>query len=678
MLDLISSAGNLILFIVALGFIIFWHELGHFMTAKWTGIKVRRFAVGLGKPAISWRKGVGFRAGSSDDEADKAAAEGRTDLGETEYALCWVPLGGYVAMVGQEDVGADEASEDPRSFGNKPVWQRMIVVSAGVIMNVILAVLLFIGAFMIGVKFPPAEVGLVQHDSPAAQAQPLDPDAQPGLLPGDRIVEVDGERINDFTELKVAIALAPRDQPLEVVVERPAWEGEPARTLRFKVNTRPGPQGLASIGVTQPFAAALPSPGRMSDEEADLIADELSGWPDLELGMTMTAVDGEPIDGNWQYQRAIRQSNGRPLKVAFKGADGEGGAVVVDVEPVTELQVHAPETGADGAATPHMLGLVPPVRINAVVDGSAADGELEAGDLLAGIGEYRWPSMTEVQQAVRGAAGEPLSIAVLRDGEEMRFEIAPAKRGGPFSRKVLGIAFAPAKDLAIAARWIDGQPLAQLDAPRGTRVRAVGGRPVTDLRSLRLAVAEAGPGAVDIAYTVPLLGGDDRTATIELDESALASLNALPWRDPIGIFQTKRELQQASGPGEAIMIGLNKTWVFLENVYMTLAGLARQDIPADALSGPVGITAIGTRMADQGLAYLFWFAGLISVNLAVVNFLPLPIVDGGLFVMLVIEKLRGKPLPAPVQSAISLVGIVLLAAIFLFVTYNDIVRLIGG
>jgi regulator of sigma E protease len=96
------------------------------------------------------------------------------------------------------------------------------------------------------------------------------------------------------------------------------------------------------------------------------------------------------------------------------------------------------------------------------------------------------------------------------------------------------------------------------------------------------------------------------------------------------------------------------------------------------LRGPLGIAVEGTAITKRGGAYLMFFLGLISINLAVINFLPLPIVDGGLFVLLMIEKLRGKPVSPQIQSAITVAGLLLLGTIFLMVTYHDIGRLITG
>src|SRR5690349_12499409 len=176
-------AGMVALLVLGFGFVIFWHELGHFLAAKFVGIKVEQFAVGFGQALLAWRKGIGVRWGSTQreyqnwveryleenqrksranvsvtDRQMSGAAE-RLGLGETEYRLNWIPLGGYVKMLGQDDLRPDAAADDPRAYNRKSVGARMLVISAGVIMNVILAAILFVCVFLIGLKAPPAWVG---------------------------------------------------------------------------------------------------------------------------------------------------------------------------------------------------------------------------------------------------------------------------------------------------------------------------------------------------------------------------------------------------------------------------------------------------------------------------------------------------------------------------------------
>src|SRR5688572_3174345 len=198
---------NILLLVLGFGFVIFWHELGHFLAAKWVGIRVEQFAVGMGHAICSWRRGIGLKWGNSRAEFERRirehlgkrlgrpASENYSDreineaadelgLGETEYRLSWIPVGGYVKMLGQDDLDPSSRSDDPRAYNKKTVAQRMLVISAGVIMNIILAGILYMTLFMYGFNAPAPVVGHVLAGSPAQLA---------GIDPGDTILAFDGE-----------------------------------------------------------------------------------------------------------------------------------------------------------------------------------------------------------------------------------------------------------------------------------------------------------------------------------------------------------------------------------------------------------------------------------------------------------------------------------------------------
>src|SRR5262249_45461734 len=148
-LETLSGAWYILMVVVGLGFVIFWHELGHFLLAKRNDVRVLTFSIGFGPVLVSWRQGLGFRFFRSSaqeyEELHRSDREGRLErdlsaVGETEYVLSAVPLGGFVKMLGE---AAEEASKttDPRAFSNKGVAARMAIISAGVIMNVILGML---------------------------------------------------------------------------------------------------------------------------------------------------------------------------------------------------------------------------------------------------------------------------------------------------------------------------------------------------------------------------------------------------------------------------------------------------------------------------------------------------------------------------------------------------------
>jgi len=194
--NLFQDTGHLALyyllpFTVVLGIMIFFHELGHFLVAKFFDVKVLKFALGFGPKIVS------------------------KDWGETEYSIRYIPLGGFVKMLGEnEDIKEDEAlpEEDiPRAFNNKHPFKRMAIVVAGPFFNVVLAFLLFWGVFYSsGTYILSTEIGYVLPDSPASRA---------GLIAGDIIKSVDGKTIEDLSEIQ-EVLLGKAGTPLEVLIER--------------------------------------------------------------------------------------------------------------------------------------------------------------------------------------------------------------------------------------------------------------------------------------------------------------------------------------------------------------------------------------------------------------------------------------------------------------------------
>lgn len=220
-----DSILDILIIIFGFGVLIFFHELGHFLAAKWAGIRAEAFAVGMGPVMFAYRRGIGIRPGSTErsvlrevenhlrangDSLEAAANddERRTKayrtmdalgIGETEYSLRWLPIGGFVKMLGQEDANPQATSDLPGSYQNTPIGKRMIVVSAGVIANVILAVVFFMWAFLAGVPMEAPIVGRTIPGMPAATATAVNAAEvgvqNSGLQPGDRIASIDGDKI---------------------------------------------------------------------------------------------------------------------------------------------------------------------------------------------------------------------------------------------------------------------------------------------------------------------------------------------------------------------------------------------------------------------------------------------------------------------------------------------------
>ena len=233
LLGLAATAFDLLLVVLGFGFIIFIHELGHFLAARWAGIRVLAFAIGFGGAAVSYRKGMGLMRGSSEGEylqLQKAWREGVSKIdpatiSSTEYRFNWLPFGGYVKMLGQDDANPRAVSDAPDSYQSCKPWKRMVVISAGVVMNLILAATLFVGVFMYGLRAEPAKVGGVMPGSPASRAVAIGDAARPGLEPGDVITSINGRKPNSFNDLILATAMTERGGTLRLTVDRPGHEG---------------------------------------------------------------------------------------------------------------------------------------------------------------------------------------------------------------------------------------------------------------------------------------------------------------------------------------------------------------------------------------------------------------------------------------------------------------------
>ncbi|PKN77333.1 MAG: RIP metalloprotease RseP, partial [Deltaproteobacteria bacterium HGW-Deltaproteobacteria-10] len=177
---------SLLSVIVLLGVLIFIHELGHFLAARIGGVGVLKFSLGFG-PKIFGKK-----------------------IGETEYVLSWIPLGGFVKLLGEADDQTLTPEDEKRSFLKQPTWKKMLIVLAGPVFNFLLALVIFVIVFMSGVPNLTTEIGEVQKNSAAYNA---------GLISGDKIIAIDGKAIRHWEDLRPIIAEG-KGKEAEIVVER--------------------------------------------------------------------------------------------------------------------------------------------------------------------------------------------------------------------------------------------------------------------------------------------------------------------------------------------------------------------------------------------------------------------------------------------------------------------------
>ena len=209
-----QSLGTILLFFLILGGLVLVHELGHFAVARLARVRVLEF-------------GIGF--------PPRAKVLGRG--GETLYTLNWLPIGGFVKLEGEDG----DAADDPRAFSAQPLLTRLVILVAGVVMNVVLAFAIFTGIAIAGDPVIGIQAGRIQPDSPAASA---------GLAPGDTIVSINGTRYSAFGAESLLDDLRSRaGQSITLGIERGSGETiDLAVTLRDASGVA---EGRGALGVEQ-------------------------------------------------------------------------------------------------------------------------------------------------------------------------------------------------------------------------------------------------------------------------------------------------------------------------------------------------------------------------------------------------------------------------------------------
>jgi regulator of sigma E protease len=586
-------------------------------------------------------------------------------------------------MLGQDDVDPGATSKDPNSFNSKSIGKRMVVVSAGIVMNLILAAVFFLAAFLVGVKFNAPIVGEVMPDMPAATA---------GIDPGDEILSVDGAPTSTFADIQIAFAMANPGSTLSTEIRDP--DTGTTRTVEVTPE-KSAMTGLLGIGVTPGTSSTLAS----SPEIDDLIRAELNGAgigaSGVGPGWSIRRIGDTPVNTWDQWASAVDAADGSILETEWEGPDGS--RVVTPLKATPMLDILRYPTAMSETVPNYeqgLIGLSPLVRIESVGETSRNHGLLLPGDVVLRVSDVDGPRSAVFRELIQASAGTSVKLLVLRDGE--RTEVTASVN----SAGQLGVLILPALSEPFIARpFLEvGSPVVGAPATRTpvaslgllplTRITGVNDAPVTDwdtLRArLRSATAEAAGTGTDATINLdienPTPGREKQTVQVTLDAEEIKALHALGWAPPIPnrYFDYLWTTLSAEGnPWTAVSMGFNETKKVVILTYLTIIRLAQGSVGVEQLRGPVGIVHLGSRVADRGFMYLIFFLAMISVNLAVLNFLPLPIVDGGLFLYLVYEKFKGRPPSIAFQNAAALVGLIAIGSIFIITFYNDVMRLIG-
>jgi len=605
---------------VAFGLVIFIHELGHFLAAKWCGVHVRKFAIGFGPPVLRWQPG------------------------ETEYSIRPIPLGGYVDLAG-EHPDVDE-EYNPRALWRRPTWQRVLVFSAGVLMNAVLAVVLFTVAPIVGMQVPAPVIGDMVDGFPADEA---------GLQAGDRIVAIDGEKVLSFFDVQSEVGLSKAGTTFSVTIERPDEGGGQAERLIVRVKSVKSHM-MPVIGIEPEQETRI----------AGLIERSLPAQAGLQVSDRILAVNGQPVETFRGVEQALESIPAGPLTLTIE-RDGE--QQDLPVKP-SELAVYE-------------FGIQPPILVVSVTgDSPAEEAGIQAGDRIIAIEEKPWPTTETLIHTIKAAgAGNPVRLTLWREepvflwfgAEPKRVEVKAMPRilEGKDEPQI-GIHMDGAAGRPLQIGHVDPEgPAGNLQ--EGDLILTVGQdeyhpRDWNDLIE-ELRGPEGKP--------VPLqIRRGEKTLTTELEPKAVPQERLT--MGGVAVMPNYVPLPRILNPLVAMKRALSQTAVWFQRVYLNLRGFIRRDISHEAFGGPVMIVQISYSQASRGLGTFIHFWGMISVFLAFVNFLPIPPFDGGHVVFALVEKVKGSPVSLKVRTWIWTVAWAGLLVVFVLITWQDISRVITG
>ena len=203
----------------------------------------------------------------------------------------------------------------------------------------------------------------------------------------------------------------------------------------------------------------------------------------------------------------------------------------------------------------------------------------------------------------------------------------------------------------------------------GDRILRVDGEPVEgwdEVRERIRAHKSERPLALDLERTL-----DDGSATVV---SLAATLQPAQSSDYGLGFRTRTYVYQASGFGDAVRVGVKSSWKFVVDTWLTLKRILFGQVSSENIGGIITIAAVSASWAEEGVAKLLFILCMLSMNLAFINVLPIPVLDGGHLFFLLVEKLKGSPVSERVLSYSQVVGVVLILSLMIYVTYNDLMR----
>ena len=536
--------------IVLLGLLIFVHELGHFLAAKFFKVKVETFSLGFGPKIIKYvRKG-------------------------TTYCVSAIPLGGYVKMFGDEPGKDIPEHLKQGSFLHKPVGQRIIIALAGPLMNLFFAGFLFYALAYIGDKAPSPQVGEITSNTMAAKV---------GFQSYDVIRSVNGQSVETWDQFQEVLNNS-ADMSMAVEVER----SEGLKELTFTPVEAPN-ENLFSTRETVGAVTGLTSKLHVSfvglGEKSSLRA------AGLEMGDHITSIGDHDVKRFREIEPLLRaefadKKTSTTIKV-------KRFANYSDPKSQKEMSFSFPLT----KSSVDSLHLFVPDMVVAEVqkDSPAFAAGIKKYDRLLRIDGHEIMSFEDIVKNVSSFKPENknLEVVVSREGREEKFSITPKENK------------------------LEGQY-----------------------------------GETEVRYTIGVI--------------------------PLKYATPETFVWKSKSLGHAVQRALHQTWKWTKITIMSFALLVRNKVSSKNLAGPIAIGQIAHQSWKIGLDAFLKMMAIISINLFILNLLPVPILDGGHLVLFTLEAIKGSPVSLKKIEIAQQVGFIIILCLMAFALFNDVSRLFGS
>ncbi len=541
---------DLVYFAVFVSVLIFVHEIGHFAWAKIFGVKVLMFSIGFGPKIIRIR--------------------GR----ETEYCIGLLPLGGFVRMLEENRQEPVWPEDKHRTFDAQPLYKRTIIVLAGPAMNLLFPVLLYLGVFAAQDDFAPPTVGVVLPNHAAVGK----------LIPGDRILEVDGKRVSTFAEVQRVVTKSPGKE-LRLSVFRNNEQLEVALTPEERTEERAfgilDRVGVIGVGPSRPAAVIGLRNPESPAYRAGLRTDDV-----------VTEVRGMPVATFADLERLLAGNRGETVPVAYLRPARVAGSP----EPLAGLSVY--DSGL-AALTPEAQG-----------DTLADRTGIELGDLY----------LAEV------VAESPEYVAGMREGDRLESIDHLTVTSWTMYEEIMGRLPLTKHDVEWTHRGEKQSGRFQL----GVEV-------LTDEEASRATRAQFG--AHNWAPRVP-----EKTVG----------------RPPLLSY--------------ALPVALDETWDVIRFIAIGISKIAKGELGLSTIGGPITVYDVVVQQRQKGASYFLWALAVISINLGLINLLPIPVLDGGHLLFFGAEAIARRPIPLRVREVMSLFGLLALLLLMGLAVRNDLNR----